>query len=366
MTRLIKKLEYYSLDKEYEIVSTSTCVVFKHLTCGEIFNSKESYFFDKKRRCLKCTISKDTNGEFRVIRKIPDDDRSNYEIEHVKCGTIFKRTYSEYERRGCRCPKCSTFTHYTDESFKKTVSTLDKEYEVRSKFKTCMDNVVFYHTACDSEFEMRPSHFLDGRRCPICKNKAFGMSNEYFKSEISYLFDNNIELVDDFSGSFKPIRFIHVPCGHVFSRKPNDLLTSGKKKCFRCENCEKISHGEYLIEEFLKSNNIEYKTQYRLDGCVNDRILKFDFAIFKNNNLSLLIEFDGRQHEFGFNNNSESLSKIQKNDKIKNDYCKDNNILLYRISYKNIINTQDIVKNILIENNLFNDYPIGGEIPQQE
>ena len=68
----------------------------------------------------------------------------------------------------------------------------------------------------------------------------------------------------------------------------------------------------------------------------NNKPYRFDFAIFKNNQLAFLIEFDGRQHYEGpegkWKQNS-SLEDIQKRDNIKNEYCKKHNIILKRIPY---------------------------------
>jgi hypothetical protein len=74
------------------------------------------------------------------------------------------------------------------------------------------------------------------------------------------------------------------------------------------------------------------------------RIQLFD----ETNNLSYLIEFDGRQHFTGPETvwtHSASLETIQFRDRLKNDYCKEHNIVLKRIpffslsslSYENII-----------------------------
>ena len=69
--------------------------------------------------------------------------------------------------------------------------------------------------------------------------------------------------------------------------------------------------------------------------------------------LKLAIEYDGEQH-FKLKNNSfgagEEKSKINfeklvQNDKIKNEYCVNNNILLIRIRYdENILNVENKIK----------------------
>lgn len=88
--------------------------------------------------------------------------------------------------------------------------------------------------------------------------------------------------------------------------------------------------------------NIIFKKQFRIKECRNIRPLPFDFAVFKDEKLWLLIEYDGEQHfkpKFG----TENLIKTQKNDRLKNDFCRDNNINLIRIPYKRFYKHEDFV-----------------------
>ena len=66
------------------------------------------------------------------------------------------------------------------------------------------------------------------------------------------------------------------------------------------------------------------------------RLYRYDFAIFKDNNLIRLIEFDGEQHfnpTRGTWQNHEPLEKVQKRDRIKNEYALSHNIPIVRIPY---------------------------------
>jgi hypothetical protein len=76
--------------------------------------------------------------------------------------------------------------------------------------------------------------------------------------------------------------------------------------------------------------------------------LRFDFAIFnENNNLSHLIEFDGKQHTNDYNawGGTETLEERHLRDELKNLYCKNHNIKLIRIPYtkRNNIKLQDLL-----------------------
>lgn len=95
------------------------------------------------------------------------------------------------------------------------------------------------------------------------------------------------------------------------------------------------SRGEMLIENYLKKIYCDYRTQYIDLRCRDKRALPFDFAIFSDNSLFGLIEFDGIQHfepvdKFG---GFEGFEKTIYHDKIKTSFCNNNNIPLLRIPY---------------------------------
>lgn len=117
-------------------------------------------------------------------------------------------------------------------------------------------------------------------------------------------------------------------CGTIVSVQSNNL-TSGHTLSCGCLH----SKGEYVIRQILNHNNISYATEYIFSDLP---LLRFDFAIFQNNQLKCLLEYDGKQH-FRFINtwhqSEENFIKAQERDLQKNDYCKSNNIKLYRISY---------------------------------
>lgn len=102
-----------------------------------------------------------------------------------------------------------------------------------------------------------------------------------------------------------------------------------------CPVCRK-SKGEILIENYLKKEWITFIPQKKFIKCKNKRPLPFDYYLPCYN---LCIEYDGIQHFEKANWWGEKTWKeTMRNDKIKNKYCKNNNINLLRISYKeNII-----------------------------
>ena len=86
--------------------------------------------------------------------------------------------------------------------------------------------------------------------------------------------------------------------------------------------------------------NIKFLPQYSFDDCKHIYVLHFDFAIFKDDKIIGLIEYDGRQHfePIEFFGGEKGFEQTKKRDEIKNAYCKINNIPLLRLPYNIPIN----------------------------
>lgn len=125
-------------------------------------------------------------------------------------------------------------------------------------------------------------------------------------------------------------------CGRKNVIVLGDYLRNGDTKSCGCI----ISYNENKIKKLLDKANINYTTQKKFNGLSStgrkcDELM-FDFAIYKNDILQYLIEYDGSQHFYYTNtgwNIKENFEKTRKNDLMKNQYCFNNNIPLIRIPY---------------------------------
>lgn len=121
-------------------------------------------------------------------------------------------------------------------------------------------------------------------------------------------------------------------------------LTSGSTKSCGCL----VSYYNMYIKQLLDKWGIEYKNEYRIH--IDGNLYRFDFYLPKYN---LMIEYDGSQHYVPSRWNKdeekdlEDFRKTQESDKIKNQYCKDNNIDLLRIPYWESKNIDTIIYNRL-------------------
>ena len=82
---------------------------------------------------------------------------------------------------------------------------------------------------------------------------------------------------------------------------------------------------ELKIQNILNELNIKYQKQYSFTNLTGEKDkLRFDFAIFKNDELYALIEYQGEQHyqSEDFFGGEEKFLQVKEYDKKKRDYCK--------------------------------------------
>lgn len=124
-------------------------------------------------------------------------------------------------------------------------------------------------------------------------------------------------------------------CGNIVEVSKKHLIgpqTGRNGRTISC-GCASQSSGEIKITQLLTEANIDFQTQYRIKEF--NILSPFDFAIFKENKLLGLIEYDGQQHFEAVElwGGEKQLKIQQKRDERKNQWCQENNIRLIRISY---------------------------------
>lgn len=121
-------------------------------------------------------------------------------------------------------------------------------------------------------------------------------------------------------------------CGNIVNVRVEHLKGQSHSRTISC-GCTSQSSGEIKITQLLEQANIDFQSQYRIKSF--NISAPFDFALFKNNHLLGLIEYDGEQHfkPVGIWGGEEQLKIQQERDEKKNQWCRNNNIRLIRIPY---------------------------------
>ena len=213
----------------------------------------------------------------------------------------------------------------------------------------------YYHITC-KECGHKKESTLGNLKCHLrcgCEtnNKPGRTGEEFLKEANSYISEGEYALVGKYVNQITPVLLRH-SCGFIWKARPADYLR-GRSFCPQCGR--KQSKGERYIENFLKEKNIPYEKEKELnDGRKKHQ--RFDFYL-ENDNHKIAIEFDGEQHFKETNFFKASLLEIQENDNRKNEYCKENNIQIFRLPYTLLKNTEEFNKQLCSIVDKFNDYP---------
>lgn len=135
-------------------------------------------------------------------------------------------------------------------------------------------------------------------------------------------------------------------CGATNKYSINNLISLDAN----CNCSHKNSKGEEKIQQILERLKIQYEPQYTFDDLKGNKgwKLRYDFAIFKDGQLTDLIEYQGKQHfePIEFLGGAAQYEITKENDMLKLQYAQECNIPLHLISYVdyNVINDDFILK----------------------
>jgi very-short-patch-repair endonuclease len=184
------------------------------------------------------------------------------------------------------------------------------------------------------EFTQTPQQHLESKHgCRKCGREALKksrISKEEFEKRIEEEWMGRFKFnPDDYRGWSEEMKFYCEDHNEYFYKSPNELIMR-KVACPVCS----MSKGEYEVWRYLKKNNIKYISEFSPPDLFNEvgGIHMFDFYLPE---LDVIIEYDGEQHFHPLNwFGGEEAFKTQKlRDNQKDEYCKNNNIKLIRISY---------------------------------
>lgn len=163
--------------------------------------------------------------------------------------------------------------------------------------------------------------------CPYCS----GRSGNFQKKIEQICKEKDGELLDKYTNS---ATYVSVKCNKhnfVWNILPNNIL-----KGRWCPVCN-MGFNEKVVWDYFTNMSCNIKPQYKFSDLVGEsnEELKFDFAIFnKNGNLIYLVEVDDEEHRYNHSSNTPRQKQriaAQERDIKKNEYCKTNNIPLYRM-----------------------------------
>lgn len=303
-----------------------------------------------------------TKKEF--IKRLNKKHNNFYDYSKVEFESLFDKIiiicpiHGEFKqqaklhRLGQGCPKCgdskkgSSKKDTTKSFIKKARKVHGYKYDYSKVEYLSSQKHVIIICKKHGEFLQTPNVHLRGRNCYKCylekNSKDKHYSTKIFIKKAKEIHGGLYDYSKvNYISNRKPIEIICKVHGSFFQRPVYHLQGNGCQKC-------NMSIGERKIYTFLEKHKIKFEMQKRFKDCKDQRPLPFDFYLPEKN---MCIEFDGDQHfsdRYKFSRGRGSLEKVQKRDKIKNEYCKQNNIKLLRISCFKIRKVNNILSECLL------------------
>jgi hypothetical protein len=268
--------------------------------------------------------------------------RDRIKVKCTKCTTVWNPIASTLTKsKGCGCPACGLkkakdtvkWNLDTEKYMDRLGDNIKSKIEFIDDYTGCNEYIKIKCKICRHTWRAKPTYLKQGFGCSKCgreaQTKKVRKKHPQFLEEINIEHNNTIELTSEYISGNMPIAYKCVICGNCGEKKEARSLRS--RGCIYCN----FSKGEKKIKKLLDENKIRYETQYSFGDLKNKKKLMFDFAIFGSNTISHMIEYDGQQHykPIKYFGGQKRFLKQLENDKLKDEYCKNNNIRLIRIPY---------------------------------
>ena len=240
-----------------------------------------------------------------------------------------KKWHTENKNR-CECPHCE----YTCSEKRKMVEHIARKHTEDKNIECPIDGCDF---KCGHEIVLA-SH---RRKCHNKQHKC-----DY--DGCDYLAGNSTNLRVHVKSVHARSRDIQCP-NCKFKTSTNGNLSKHQKRCTGKLHC---SSGEFEIMKVLDKLGCVYDHDSSYEAK-DKKYLQWDFIVYTDAD-PIFIEYDGKGHyhpvRFGGMSEEkaqEAMESCQQHDKIKNDYCDDNDLLLLRIPYWEKANIEHLVTSFL-------------------
>ena len=318
------------------------------------FEKEPTYHTNKTQGCPKCGNLKRAKSKkmplqeyINKVSKIHNNfyDYSLVEFENIHdiikiiCPVhgIIEMKASNHLHNKSKCKYCvnNNLKSNTVDFIKKSKKIHGEKYDY--SLVEYIDNKTDIKLIYDGDvYKQNPKSHLKGMNINITSIVNITIEEKLLKV-FNYIHNKKYKYTEFKYSGFDTIIDIICPIHGLFKQKINLHLNGSG-----CQIC-KTSKGELEIQKILDNKNIKYITQHKFDDCKNKYKLPFDFYLPE---LNMCIEYDGLQHyeTIKYWGGDKKLKDTQLRDKIKTEYCINNNIQLIRIRYDE--NIEEKLRNI--------------------
>ena len=169
------------LDSEYKGFNEVYSI---RCSCGEQFYRRlDTLLVGHSNKCHKCSGIKDYDSE-GIRKTLLEHDiellseykgsANNITVKY-SCGFITDRCFDSIASSNYKCPHCNKkgYKRNTERFYEEVYGLVDSEYTFYGEYVNCDTKMKVKHNACDHEYYVTPTRFINGgRRCPYCNRSS--------------------------------------------------------------------------------------------------------------------------------------------------------------------------------------------------
>lgn len=200
-----------------DYVNNKTKIKMLHTICGYEYEMKPNHFL-MGIRCPQCSgrqklttdvfiarVKNQVGEEYSVIGEYTNL-KTKITMKHNVCGCIYDVTPSNF-LEGHGCPDCYKTIPYTTSSFIDKVDELvGDKYTVLGEYVDSDTKIRIKHNICGYEYDVRPSMFIRGNRCPQC---SLNLRRSLPEEIVAYFVSKHFDIVQ----GYRP-KWLKLPSGH--------------------------------------------------------------------------------------------------------------------------------------------------------
>lgn len=175
--------------------------------------------------------------------------------------------------------------------FAQEVRKISDDFNVLGEYINNKTKIKIKHNICNRVFEIKPNHFLERRRCPICTMENLRPHNKRLKSdfqkELKTKGNSEYKLIGNFIDYHTKVELLHKNCNKIWEVAPSTFLYGT-----RCPYCS-INHSkiENVLLNYINDNFPQYTTKkYRKKDKTNNRMYEIDIFVPE---LNIGFEYNG-------------------------------------------------------------------------
>ena len=157
-----------------------------------------------------------------------------------------------------------------DEWYHRVIEEGKGEYIPLEPYTNSRTPIRMFHLVCKRGYNVLPSGFLHGNRCPLCKSGSYdNMTQKQFEKRIKDMTNGEYVVDGQYRDTATPVRMYHKSCGNYTKIKPNDFISQGH----RCSICNGGVRKDYdsLINCIKKYLGDDYKLITKKEEYVNSK-----------------------------------------------------------------------------------------------